>query len=118
MGIIEERIKYAKVWLENYAPEEFRFEMTEKVPEEAKKLTDEQKKYLKEVIKIFDKDETAESLQLSLYELSKQLNIPAKDAFAGLYLTFIGKTHGPRAGMLLSKFGKEKVVERILKVTK
>ncbi len=118
MGIIEERVKYAKIWLEKYAPDEFRFEMTEKVPEEAKKLTEDQKKYLKGVIKLFNEEETAESLQISLYELSKQLDIPTKDAFAAIYTIFIGKTHGPRAGMLLSKFGKEKVIERILEVAK
>jgi len=116
MGIIEERVKYAKIWLENYAPDEFRFEMTEKIPEEVKKLTETQKKYLKAIIKLFNEDETAESLQISLYELSKQLNIPTKDAFSAIYLSFMGKTHGPRAGMLLSKFGKEKVVERIKKI--
>ncbi len=118
MGIIEERVKYAKVWLENYAPDEYKFEMTKEIPEEVKKLTDEQKKYLKEIIKVFNDEETAESLQISLYELSKKLGIPAKDAFAAVYLCFIGRTHGPRAGMLLSKFGKEKVTERILEVTK
>lgn len=118
MAIIEERVKYAKVWLESYAPDEYRFEMTEKVPEEVKKLTDGQKKYLKEIIKVFNEEDTAESLQISLYELSKQLNVPAKEAFAAIYLSFIGKTHGPRAGMLLSKFGKEKVIERIIEVTK
>jgi len=101
MGIIEERVKYAKVWLENYAPDEYRFEMTEKIPEEAEKLTKEQKKYLKEVVKVFNEGDTPESLQISLYELSKQLNVPARDAFAAIYISFIGKTHGPRAGMLL-----------------
>ena len=118
MAIVEERVKYAKTWLENYAPDEYRFEMTEKVPEEAKKLTNEQKKYLKEILKIYNDGDTAESLQISLYELSKKLGIPAKDAFAAIYLSFIGKTHGPRAGMLLSKFGKEKVIKRITEVTK
>mgnify|MGYP001574358883 CR=1 FL=1 len=118
MGIIEERVKYAKVWLENYAPDEFRFEITPKIPEDVSKLTAEQKKYLKEVIKIFGDDETPESLQISLYELAKELSIPAKDAFAAIYLAFLGKTHGPRAGMLLAKFGKEKAVERLERVCK
>jgi len=118
MGIIEERVKYAKVWLENYAPDEYRFEMTKEIPEVVKKLSGEQKKYLKGIVKIFNEEETPESLQISLYELLKKLEISAKDAFAAIYISFIGKSHGPRAGMLLSKFGREKVVERILEVTK
>lgn len=118
MGIVEERVKYAKVWLGNYAPDEYRFEMTEKVPDEVKSLSLSQRNYLKGIIKIFNEDDSAESLQISLYELTKQLKISPKDAFVAIYISFIGKTHGPRAGMLLSKFGREKVVERILEVTK
>ena len=118
MAILEERVKYAKVWLENYAPDEYRFEMTKEIPEEAKKLTDGQKKYLKAVVELIEEGQNADTLQVSLYELSKELGIPAKDAFAAIYLTFIGKTHGPRAGMLLAGFGKEKVVERIQEVSK
>ena len=118
IGIIEERVKYAKVWLENYAPGEFRFEMTEKVPGEVKSLSLSQRNYLKGIIKIFNEGDTAESLQISLYELTKQLKIPPEDAFAAIYLSFIGKNHGPRAGMLLSKFGREKVIGRIEEVIK
>ena len=118
MGIIEERVKYAKVWLENYAPEEYRFELKDIKLIEIKSLSEEQKKYLKAIPGIYNDGDTAESLQISLYKLSKQLKIPTKDAFASIYTAFIGKNHGPRAGMLLSKFGKEKVVERILEVTK
>jgi len=112
-GILAERIKYAKVWLENYAPEEYHFDMTEEVPENAKNLSSEQKNYLKEIKKLFDGEVTPDSLQVSLYELSKELGLKPGDAFAAIYLTFIGKTHGPRAGVLLTNFGKEKVIERI-----
>lgn len=118
MGILEERVKYAKVWLENYAPDEFRFEMTKKVPAGVKGLSLNQRNYLKGIIKIYNDDDTSESLQISLYELVKQMQIPTKDAFAAIYLAFIGKTHGPRAGMLLSNFGKIKVKERLEKVCK
>jgi len=48
--ILQERIKYAKVWLKDYAPDEYKFEMTKEIPEDVKKLTFEQKEYLKGVI--------------------------------------------------------------------
>jgi lysyl-tRNA synthetase class 1 len=110
---LTERVKYAKIWLENYAPESFRFEMTENLSKEVGKLDLKQRNYLKEVTKLFDKKFDAESLQVDLYELSKKMNLKPSDAFAAIYLTFIGKTHGPRAGLLLANFGKEKVIERI-----
>ena len=118
MGIIEERVKYAKVWLENYAQDEYKFEMTKEIPEEVGSLSQSQKEYLKKIATIYNDGDTAESLQISLYELAKELKIPTKDAFAAIYIAFIGKTHGPRAGMLLSKFGKEKVIDRIKEILK
>jgi lysyl-tRNA synthetase class 1 len=117
VGVLEERIKYAKIWLENYAPGEFRFEMTKSVPEAAKKLSDEQKKYLGKIIPLIDQATDAAGLQVSLYELSKSLGIPAKDAFSAIYLSLIGKTHGPRAGVLILNLGTDKVTERLKEVS-
>lgn len=118
LSVLEERIKYAKIWVENYAPSEYRFEITPEIPEQALSLTKDQKVYLKEVEKIYKVEDNAESLQLSLYELAKSLNVSTKDAFSGLYLSLIGKTHGPRAGVLLTRLGREKVVSRLKSVTK
>ena len=118
LAVLEERIKYAKVWLENYAPDDYKFEMTEEIPEMARDLNLDQKKYLREVIKLFNNEVDADSLQLALYNLAKEKKIQTKDAFAAIYIAFIGKAHGPRAGVLLTNFGKEKVVDRITDVTK
>jgi lysyl-tRNA synthetase class I len=91
--------------------------MTEEIPESVKNLNDEQKKYLKEVAKLFDNEFDADSLQIDLYELSKEKGIKAGDAFSAIYMTFIGKTHGPRAGVLLSNIGKDKVLKRLKEVS-
>ena len=116
--VLEERIKYAKVWLENYATDEYKFEMTKEIPEMARDLSLEQKKYLREIIKLFNNEVDADSLQLALYNLAKEKKIQTKDAFSAIYIAFIGKAHGPRAGTLLVNFGKEKVIDRITNVTK
>ena len=113
---LEERIKYARIWLKNYAPSEYRFDMTEAIPEEAKKLSEKQKEYLGNILKIYNEGDNAESLQISLYELTKSLNIPTKEAFAAIYLSLIGKTHGPRAGLLLANNDREKVLKRFEEV--
>ena len=117
-AILEERIKYAKVWLESYAPDEYKFEMTEEIPEGAKKLSSEQKEYLRGVAKLFEKAVNADSLQVALYDLSKQLKIKPSEAFNAIYMVFIGKNHGPRAGVLLTNFGKDKVLDRITGIMK
>ncbi|MCX6704488.1 MAG: lysine--tRNA ligase, partial [Candidatus Woesebacteria bacterium] len=116
--VFEERIKYAKIWLENYAPHDYRFGMTKEIPKSAKNLSSGQKEYLAGIAKLFEKEVDADSLQVALYNLSKELKINPKDAFASIYLAFIDKTHGPRAGALLANFGKEKVVGRITSIMK
>ncbi len=116
--VLRERIKYAKVWLTDYAPDEFRFDMTNGVPEKASSLSDLQKKYLEGIIKIYNEGDDAGSLQVSLYELAKELEISTKDAFGAIYLSFIGRTHGPRAGFLLTNYGREKAFERIQNVVR
>jgi len=116
LDVLEERIEYAKVWLSDYAPTEYRFEMTKKLPKETKNISDAQKKYLAGILKIYNEGDDAKSLQISLYELTKELNVPINKAFEAIYLVFLGKTKGPRAGILLANFGKEKVTRRILEI--
>lgn len=116
LSILEERIKYAKIWLANYAPDEYKFEITKDIPIEAKKLTNEQKNYLSKIIPLLSKETNGAGLQIALYELSKQLGMSAKDAFSAIYISLIGKTHGPRAGVLIINIGKDKVSDRITSI--
>ena len=111
-----ERIKYAKIWLADYAPEEEVFMVTEEIPEEAKKLSEAQKEYLRKVNEILSKDWDAEELQTALYNLSKEANIPAKEAFGAIYLVLVGKTHGPKAAWFLME-NLEKAKKRFEELT-
>ena len=115
--VLDERIKYAKIWLKNYAPKEAVFQVSAKVPAEAVGLTAPQKSYLKEAAKLLDsQDWQPEQLQQALYELSKKHNIPAKAAFQAIYVALLGKTHGPKAGWLLLDQEKDFAVRRLEEV--
>lgn len=114
--VLNERVKYAKIWLEKYAPEDFQVHMTEELPEAARGLSDKQKEYLDKASGLLEKENDAEKLQIALYELSKKVNLPPKDAFAALYLSLIGKTYGPKAAWFLFQYPKEKVIGRLKEV--
>jgi lysyl-tRNA synthetase, class I len=116
IDLLKEREKYALIWLKQFAPEEFRLEMAEKAPEV--ELTAEQKTFLKEIIGLIEKEEDADRLQQVLYEKAKEMKMDIKKAFSAIYLVFIGKEFGPRAGQFLSSYPKEKVIERLKEVTK
>ncbi len=115
--LLEERIRFAKIWLEKYADEKDKFHVYETVPEKALGLDDEQKAYLSKVADLllvgghFD----GEALQQALFELSKQENIPTKKAFQAIYAALINKDHGPKAGWLVLdefKRNKEMIIKR------
>lgn len=119
LSVLEERIKYANSWIKNYAPDDYRFELTEEVPDAVAKLTENQKKYLGRIHEIYDKGnaESPEELQNNIYLLSQEIGLSGKEAFSAIYLSLIGKFNGPRAGVLLFNIGKDKVLERLKEVS-
>ncbi len=106
--------KYARVWVEKYAPETERFLIQEKVPEEMKNLSDLQKSYLKKLSDIISERLGAEELQTKIYEISKEMRLASKDAFAAIYIALLGKDHGPKAAWLISSLDRDFVVSRFL----
>lgn len=110
--VLKERQEYAKIWLEKYAPAEFRYHMSVEVPELVAQLSKEQKIYLQEIISLLSM-ETPEELQLALYNKAKELRVDIKKAFSAIYTAFIGKTHGPKAAWFLLQYPKKKVVQRL-----
>jgi len=114
--ILKERSSYAKTWLTQFASEDVKFMYQETLPEDAKHISDEQKKYLEGVFAIIDSEIHADDLQTKLYEAAKSMNIPVKEAFKAIYMSLIGKTHGPRAGALIRSLPKEQVISRFQEV--
>jgi lysyl-tRNA synthetase class 1 len=115
--ILEERIKYAKLWLKSYAPEELVYEVSPTLPKEAASLTSEQKKYLVSLISLISqKPWQPEELQQQMYELTKKLNIPTKQAFQAIYLSLIGKNFGPKAAWFILGHNQEKLLKRFAEV--
>lgn len=96
------RVDYAKIWLEKYAPPEMNFKVVTSVPESVKSLSKQQKQYLLEVGKMLTQTwATPDELQQALYEKSKAMNLPAKQAFGAIYTALLDKTHGPKAAWLI-----------------
>lgn len=113
-SILEERIKFGKIWLDHFAPDDFVFKLSESIPHIVTKLTSDQKKYLTELAKLLKtKEFTPDKLQNELFVLSQKLKIPPKSAFESIYIALIGKTHGPKAGWFLTNYDKNIIIERL-----
>lgn len=113
-NVLEDRIKYAQIWLDGYAPKEMVFSPADSLPEEAKSLNDRQKNYLLQVRRLLAQEwQEPEGLQQALYDAAKTIGLPANEAFAAIYLSLIGKSNGPRAAwFLLEHLSKAKKLLR------
>lgn len=113
LQILKEREKYARVWLGRYAPEDLRMQISENLPGEAANLSEKQKVLLSSICDLVEKIDSPDGLQVALFNMIKEQGITSTDAFAGIYLAFLGKSHGPRAAWFLLQYPKEKVMKRL-----
>lgn len=109
---LEEWAKYARVWVERFALENDKFTVQKTVPVVARNLTGEQKAFLKKVAEELDKQWDGEEFQTRIYDLGKEMGLNGKEAFAAIYLSLIGKDHGPKAAWLILSLDKEFVRNR------
>lgn len=111
------RVKYAKKWLEKYAPENYKFTIQMKIPVEAKKLNANQKEFLAEIVKIIGKKKwRGEELHEELHNIKNQLKLDPREAFSAIYLSILGKNSGPQAGWLLAALDKDFIIKRFKEI--
>ena len=80
--------------------------MQDTLPEAVQTLGDVQKKALKELLTLLESNPavTAEEIHTKLHELKE---------FKAVYLLFLGKDHGPKAGWFISALPREFVLKRL-----
>lgn len=108
--------KYAKVYIEKYAPESEKFLIQKELPDAAQSLTDKQKELLQKIASEIDSGGDAESFQIKIYENGKALGLNGKETFAAIYKALLGKDHGPKAAWLILSLDKEFVKKRFEKL--
>jgi lysyl-tRNA synthetase class 1 len=109
----EEWSKYARVWVERYAPESEKFTIQKTLPEVTKNLSSKQKELLKKIANDLDKTLNAEQFQTDIYEMGKELDLDGKETFAAIYNSLLGKDYGPRAAWLILSLDKVFVKKRL-----
>ena len=115
---IAERVRYAKIWLEKYAPEEKKFSIRENLPKEAKVLSSRQKDLLLKIGQELTKKWGAEEFQNRIYQVGKDLNLSSTETFQAIYLALLGKDHGPKASWLILSLEKNFVQKRFKEAAK
>ncbi len=98
---VERRLKYARKWLEKYAPDNIKFEIPEKV---SVTFSEEEKEFLRVYAERLRSDMKPEEIHMLVYDVSKELGIKPSKAFQAIYKAILGKTYGPRAGYFIKSW--------------
>ncbi|MFP3909807.1 MAG: lysine--tRNA ligase [Archaeoglobaceae archaeon] len=108
---VERKIEFASKWIEKYAPDRLKFEITEEIPE----LEQEEKEFLKIFTDSLQEGMTADEIHTLVYETAKENNIKPKKAFGAIYKAILNKSSGPRVGYFLKSLGTDWVRSRFQK---
>ena len=111
-ALLEERRSAARAWLATYATDSARIAVRDTLPDEAGKLTDAQREYLAALARA-EPPASGEAWQALIFATAKERGLSAGDAFRALYLAFLGRANGPRAGWLLASLEPSFVALRL-----
>ncbi len=111
------RLDAVRRWLDAYAPERARIEIRrDALPVEAEQLRPEQRGFLRalgDAAAHGDAPASGEQWQSATFAVAAEHGLDAKAAFNALYLAFLGRPNGPRAGWLLASLDRQFVIARL-----
>jgi lysyl-tRNA synthetase class 1 len=114
-AILDERVRVARAWLESFAPERYKVEVQAEMPEGVAGLTEAQRIMLEALAAAAEGDapDSGAAWQDLIFGTSQTYGVSSGDAFAAIYLAFLGRSNGPRAGWLLASLERGFVVRRL-----
>ncbi|MBW3017734.1 lysine--tRNA ligase, partial [Candidatus Woesearchaeota archaeon] len=114
---VKERLRFAKKWVDKYAPEQYKFQLQEEVPVGIV-LDAKQKKALKQISVSLKAKEYKEIQELhdEFYNIARYVEIEPAELFKAAYLVLIKKERGPQLANFVLTIGQEKVAELFEKV--
>ena len=118
--ILDERIRAARAWLATYAPDRARMAVREALPAEVGSLDADQRTFLGALAGAIaggaggqTGPSGGDAWQTAIFSTAAGLGLPPGRAFAALYLAFLGRPNGPRAGWLLAGLDQGFVARRL-----
>ncbi|NOZ80893.1 MAG: lysine--tRNA ligase, partial [DPANN group archaeon] len=104
---IQERLRFAKHWIDTHADEQFRFTVQDKVAEGIV-ISEPVKKALKELAKtLAEKDWEEQELFDATYAIINRNNLSPRDFYTAAYRVLINKEKGPKLAGFILTIGKE-----------
>ena len=113
--IVHQRVGATRAWLEHFAPAEARLEVLPHLPAAAAALDAVQRDYLAALAAAAgaSRPRAGDEWQALLFAVARDAGVRPAQAFAAVYLAFLGRPNGPRAGWLLASLPADTVVSRL-----
>jgi lysyl-tRNA synthetase, class I len=114
-AILDERVGAARGWLDAYAPERSLVRVQDTVPPETADLGPAERRFLASLADAAAdaRLETGDAWQDAIFRTAGAADLQPKAAFTALYLAFLGRPNGPRAGWLLASMDSDFVIARL-----
>jgi lysyl-tRNA synthetase class 1 len=113
-AVLDTRLAAARRWLDGYAPERAIVAVRDSLPPEAAGLDDAQRAYLAALATGAPADGAGgASWQAHIFATAMSVGLDQRAAFRAIYLAFLGRPDGPRAGWLLAALERDFVIDRL-----
>lgn len=114
MACLARRETTVRIWLENYAREDEKFVLQQKLPARVRDLSHSERAFLTLLADHLESIEwSEEAIQGCVFTVARLIPIVPKEAFRSLYRAFLDRDSGPRAGSFLSVLERDFVLERL-----
>ena len=110
---LADRTAYARRWLVEFAPEEIRFTVQERLPAEVAELAPEQRAFLGRLAEELREGMNGEAIHKLVYDLAGEFEgVRPASLFQAIYLSLLGRRRGPRAGLFIALLGIDFCADR------
>jgi lysyl-tRNA synthetase class 1 len=114
-ALLDQRAGAARSWLDWFAPEAARLTIhRDALPGEAAALDAAQRRFLAKLADRASREEpeSGDAWQTLIFTVATEEGVPGRKAFEAIYLAFLGRPNGPRAGWLLASLDAAFVIGR------
>jgi lysyl-tRNA synthetase class 1 len=115
-SILHQRVASARAWLDGYAPDSARLAVQhDALPGAAATLSGEQRRFLAELSTAAGREAPTggDAWQSLIFASATQDQLAPRHAFEAIYLAFLGRSSGPRAGWLLASLDPAFALRRL-----
>ena len=110
---LQKRVDFAAYWVERFSPPDSRLRLQPTLPERAADLTPPQRQALALLDRRLQPDMDGDAIHTLVYALAEESGLAAKDVFEAVYVAFLDRTRGPRAGWFLRSLEPDFVHARL-----